>query len=138
MSRKILVVYYAATALFVSLDFGFGVNLRVAVLEGAPGLRLGFYAVLFACFALMLWRPNWTAVIGGIESLATLIALIVNMALRSMIVTDAMLESGTGFVTVPEIINFIIVGAAAYVSYMQGISALQQKLQEGLQARTRL
>jgi hypothetical protein len=128
MSRKIIIAYYAGTALFLGLDYGLGINVRAAFLAGAPGLRLGFYAVLFACFALMLWRPNWATVIGGIESLATLIALIVNMALRSMIVTDAMLETGTGFVTMPEIVNFILVGGAAYVSYMQGVRALKQKL----------
>ena len=124
MSSKILLVYYAATALFVSLDFGFGINIRVAFLESTPGLRAGFYAVLFACLALMIWRPQWTTAIGAVESLATLIALIINMALRSMVVTDAMLETGTGFVTMPEIFNFIIVGGAAYVSYVNGVRAL--------------
>lgn len=124
MTRKILIVYYAATALFLSLDYGFGINVRVAFLDSEPGLRLGFYAALFACFLLMLWRPNWSTVIGGVESLLTLAALIINMALRSMIVTDAMLESGTGFVTMPELINFMIAGGAAYVSYQRAIHAL--------------
>jgi len=50
------------------------------------------------------------------------------MPLRSMVVTDAMLETGTGFVTLPEIINFIIVGGAAYVSYQQGAKALASRL----------
>jgi len=127
MSGKILVVYYAATALFLSLDYGFGINVRAAFLDATPGLRAGYYVILFACFALMLWRPNWTTVIGAVESLATLVALIINMALRSMIVTDAMLESGTGFVTMPEIFNFLIAGAAAYVSWMQGLNALRKQ-----------
>lgn len=127
MNRNILRIYYAATALFVALDFGLGINVRVAFLDTAPGLRVGFYLVLFACFALMIWRPQWTTIIGAVESLATLIALIINMALRSMVVTDAMLETGSGFVTMPEIFNFIIVGGAAYVSYMQGIRRLSQR-----------
>jgi hypothetical protein len=124
MKRNILLVYYAATALFVSLDYGFGINVRAAFLETAPGLRTGFYLVLFGCFALMIWRPHWTTLIGIVESLATLIALIINMALRSMVVTDTMLETGTGFVTMPEIINFLIAGGAAYFSYVQGIKRL--------------
>jgi hypothetical protein len=127
MNRNILRIYYAATALFVSLDYGFGINVRAAFLETAPGLRTGFYLVLFGCFALMIWRPQWTALIGAIESLATLIALIINMALRSMVITDAMLETGAGFVTMPEIFNFIIVGGAAYVSYMQGLRRLASR-----------
>jgi len=124
MSRNILTIYYAATAIFISLDYGFGINVRAAFLENAPGLRVGFYLVLFACFALMIWRPQWATIIGVVESLATLIALIFNMALRSMVVTDAMLETGAGFVTMPEIMNFIIAGGAAYVAYMQGMRQL--------------
>ena len=127
MTRNILLVYYAATAVFVSLDYGFGINVRAAFLESEPTLRFAFYLVLFACFALMIWRPQWATLIGTIESLATLIALILSMALRSMVVTDAMLETGTGFVTMPEIINFIIVGGAAYVSYFQGIKRLTRR-----------
>jgi len=127
MNRNVLIVYYAATALFVSLDYGLGINVRAAFLDNAPGLRAGFYVVLFACFALVIWRPQWTTIVGVVESLATLIALIVNMALRSMVVTDAMLETGTGFVTMPEILNFIIAGGAAYVAYMQGVRRLTSR-----------
>lgn len=120
--------YYAATALFLALDFGFGINVRVAFLESLPGLRLGYYAVCFACLGLMIWRPVWTTAVGVIESLATLIALIFNMALRSMVVTDRMLETGTGFVTMPEIMNFLIAGFAAYFSYMKGVNDLATRL----------
>ena len=126
MPSKILTVYYAATAIFISLDYGFGINVRAAFLENAPGLRVAFYLVLLACFALVIWRPQWATIVGVVESLATLIALIFNMALRSMIVTDAMLETGTGFVTMPEIMNFIIAGGAAYVAYVQGVNRLSQ------------
>ncbi|NIL95104.1 MAG: hypothetical protein GTO71_11875 [Woeseiaceae bacterium] len=131
MNRNILRIYYAATALFVSLDYGFDVNVRAAFLESAPGLRLLFYVVLFACFALTIWRPAWTTLIGTIESLATLIALIVNMALRSMVVTDEMLDTGTGFITMSEIFNFLIAGGAAYVSYNQGFRRLTSRSGSG-------
>ena len=121
-------VYYAATALFLALDFGFGINVRVAFLESLPGLRLGYYAVCFACLALMIWRPAWTTAVGVVESLATLIALIFSMALRSMIVTDQMLETGIGFVTMPELVNFLIAGSAAYFSYAKGVNELTTRL----------
>ena len=127
MPQKILVVYYAATALFLSLDFGLDINVRVAFLDTTPGIRVVYYGVLFVCLALMLWRPAWTTVIGAVESLATLVALIINMALRTMIVTDAMLETGVGFVTMPEILNFLIAGGAAYVSFMRGLDALTSR-----------
>ena len=120
--------YYAATALFLALDFGFGINVRVAFLESLPGLRLGYYAVCFSCLGLMIWRPAWTTAVGVVESLATLIALIFNMALRSMVVTDQMLETGAGFVTMPEIMNFLIAGFAAYFAYTKGVNDLTTRL----------
>lgn len=126
MQRSVLRAYYAATALFLVIDYGFGVNVRVAFLESAPGLRLAYYGVCFACLILMFWRPAWTTLVAAVESLATLVALIVNMALRSMLITDAMLESGSGFVTMPEIVNFMIAGAAAYIAWLQNLSALQR------------
>lgn len=128
MQRKLILIYYAATTLFLSLDYGFGVNVRVAFLETTPGLRLGYYGVLFACLALVLWRPAWSRPVGTVESLATLVALIVNMALRSMVPTAAMLDGGN-FVTLPEVVNFLIAGAAAYVAWLQGMTALGKELQ---------
>ena len=126
MPRKLIVFYYAATALFLLLDYGLNVNVRVAFLEGMPEFRLAYYAVCFACLGLALWRPAWTTVIGLIESSATLIALIVNMGIRATLTTVLVLESGTGFVTMAEIVNFLIAGGAAYVSFAHGLQQLQK------------
>ena len=127
MNRNILRLYYAATVLFVALDFGFHINVRAAFLENAPGLRMVFYVVLFGCFALVLWRPGWTNVVGLVESVVTLAALIINMALRSMMITHDVFATGAGPVTMAEVVNFLIAGAAAYVSYAQGLKWLAGK-----------
>jgi hypothetical protein len=124
MPRNVLIAYFAATALFAALDFGFGINVRVAFFEAAPGLRVVYYAFCFLCLAVMFWRPAWTEVVSGIESVFALGALIVTMGIRVMVVTDDMLESGTGFVTMPEIANFMIAGGAAYLSCLRGLQAL--------------
>lgn len=131
MNRNILALYYAATALFVSLDYGFDINVRAAFLESAPGLRAAFYALLFGCFALILWRPAWSGVIGIVESVVTLAALIINMALRSMMVTHDVLATDAGPVTLAEIVNFLIAGGAAYVSYLQGLRRLASRSGSG-------
>ena len=127
MPYKILISYYAATALFLSLDYGFGVNVRVAFLESAPGFKVFYYLVCFACLAVMLRWPASSEIVGAVESLATLVALIVNMALRSMIINDEVLETGVGFVTMSEIINFLIAGSAAYASYMRGLRSIASR-----------
>jgi len=42
------------------------------------------------------------------------------MALRVTIVTDEMIESGRGAVTMSEIVNFVIASGATYIAYMRG------------------
>ena len=117
--------YYAATILFLLLDLVLGVNVRVAFLEPFPMARLAYYLVCFVLFALMLWRPGWALLIGTIESLVAVVALTFSMALRVMIVTDEMIETGVGFVTTEEIFNYLIVGGIAYFSWAQGVKALK-------------
>ncbi len=124
MNRNILRLYYAATAVFLLLDYGLDVNVRAAFLDSAPTLRVLFYVVLFGCFALVMWRPAWTNVVGLVESVVTLAALIINMALRSMMVTHDVFAAEAGPVTMAEVVNFLIAGGAAYVSYVQGLKAL--------------
>lgn len=127
ISTKLLSYYYAATILFVLLDYFLSINIRVAFLEDWPTWRAFYYGFCFACLGLMLWRPAWSTWIGTFESLLTLSLLILNMGVRVTLVTDEMIETGRGGVTTNEIINFVIVSAAAYVSFMRGATALSGK-----------
>lgn len=119
-------LYYAATILFALLDYILGINLRIAFLEPYPTARLVYYAICFTCFAVILWRPAWAALVGGIESLVALVALTLSMMLRIMIVTDEMIEKGSGYVTGQEIFNYLIVGSIAYLSWSRGIRSLKE------------
>lgn len=65
MRSNVLIIYYAATAVFLTLDYGFGINLRAVFLENTPGLRMGYYLVLFCCIGLLLWRPQWSTFVGA-------------------------------------------------------------------------
>ncbi|MBT8100299.1 MAG: hypothetical protein KJO82_11135 [Gammaproteobacteria bacterium] len=125
MTRSVLLGYYAATVLFLLLDFALGINLRLAFLEPVAGLRIAYYGFCFVCLALMLWRPAWTVFIAAFESLITLIALIFTMAFRTMIVTDAMIETGAGIVRPAEIVNFLIGGTAAYFAWVRGLREIR-------------
>jgi len=90
-SNRILVLYYAATAVFVVLDFALDFNIRVALLE----------------------------------SLVTLSALIISLGMRVLLVTDRVLDTGAGFITLPEIYNFLISGGVAYVAWVRGLNRLK-------------
>ena len=122
---RILPWYYAATAVFLALDYGLGINVRVAFLSEFPTARVAYYGICFACLALMMWRPGWAALIGTFESLVTLVALILSMAVRVMVPNDAIFEENAAFVSVQEIINFVISGSVAYLAWVKGLKSLR-------------
>ena len=61
-AARLVRTYYLGTPLFLILDLLGKVNIRVAALEGRPGLRLAYYALCAGC-AFVTWRrPGWAAV----------------------------------------------------------------------------
>lgn len=122
--RRIVQAYYAATIVFLMLDYGAGLNVRIAGLEGFPPLKAGYYLVMFACLGLTLWRPGWSTAVGVVESLATLVTLIFSVALRAMIPTEQVLEGGAGFVGVADIVNFLLAGSIAWYAWQRGMTQL--------------
>ena len=124
---RILPWYYAGTAFFLLLDYGLGINVRVAFLDQLPTARAAYYGICFACLAMMLWRPGWATLIGTFESLATLVALIFSMAVRVMVPNDAIFEENASFVNIQEIINFVISGSVAYFAWVKGLKKLRSQ-----------
>jgi hypothetical protein len=122
--RRILQAYYAATIVFLMLDYGWGLNVRIAGLQGFPGLRAGYYLVIFACLGLTMWRPAWSTAIGVVESLATLVTLIFSIALRSMFLDGYASDTGAGVVSMAEIVNFLISGSMAWFAWHNGMMQL--------------
>lgn len=117
--------YYAATAVFMLFDYALGLNFRVAFLEGSAALRALYYLFCFICLGLVTWRPRWAVWVSTTESLIVLSTLIITTALRILVVSDEMIEDGRGFVSVGEILNFLISGSVVYVSYWRGLRDLQ-------------
>jgi hypothetical protein len=126
-AERILPWYYASSVVFLLLDYLADINVRVAFLEPWPAARAAYYGVCFACLGLMLWRPGWAVLIGTFESLVTLVALIFSMAVRVMIPNDAIFAAYAAFVTLPEIVNFLIAGSVAYLAWVKGLRALQTR-----------
>lgn len=126
-AARILPWYYAASVLFLLLDYVAGINLRVAFLDPWPVARAAYYGVCLVCFGLMVWRPQWAVPIGSFESLVTMVALILGMALRVMIPNDAVFAANASFVSVQEIMNFLISGSVAYLAWTRGLRAMQKR-----------
>ena len=121
---RVLPWYYAATAVFLILDYVVGINVRVAFLDTMPTARLGYYGVCFACLGAMLLRPASATLIGTIESLVTLVALILGTGARVMVPNDPIFAGNAGIVTLQEMINFLISGSMAYLSWVKGMRKL--------------
>jgi len=128
VSVRILRFYYAATAFFLLLDYIFDINVRLAFLEAWPGWRALYYLFCFACLGLIVWRPALTLLVTAVESLITLTALLLSMGIRVMSLSVTMPETGHGIITTEEILNFILVGGAAWIGWMRGSQALQAEL----------
>lgn len=123
-ARTALLAYYGVTPGFAALDLFLGVNVRLSFLEPHDGWRLVYYGVLLVCFAVMVARPRWTAAVGAVESLVTIVALVFPVAYGSIIVTDGMLEGQADYVTTEAIVNLLLSGPAAYLSWTQNLRAL--------------
>lgn len=122
-----LIQYYAATLLFLLLDFAVDINLRIAFLEQNLTARIAYYGLCALCFGLMVWRPRLAPAIAAFESLLALVALILTTATRTLLATDTMIETGRGFLTVEEIVNFLIVGFISYFIWMRGMREMLRK-----------
>ena len=124
-TERLLAGYYGATILFVLIDFGLGVNVRAAFLEPWPGLRLAYYAFCIACLGAMIWRPAWSTLVGTVESLVTLVALILGVGIRVMVPSDAIFGENVRILTYQEIINFVLSGYIAYFAWTHGLKRIK-------------
>ena len=124
-AERILPWYYAASVVFLLLDFLGGFNVRLAFLEPWPAARIAWYGIGIGCFGLMLWRPRWAVPIGSLQSLVTLVALILSMAVRVMVPSDAVFAGTAPFVTLQEILNFLISGSVAYLAWVRGLKMMR-------------
>lgn len=119
---SLLFGYYAATVVFAVLDVGLDINVRLAFLENSPGWRTLYYLVCIACAALMQWRPDLSVFIGAAEGLVTIVALILSVAPRAMMVSADIARP----IDVETMLNFLISGAFAYLSWWRGMAAFRR------------
>jgi len=125
MSQKsILYTYYGATVLFLLLDLAFSFSIRATFFDANTSLRMLYYGFCMLCFLVMVWKPALSALIGAIESVVTLSALIVAMGVRVMVPTDPMMETGEGAVTAREVVNFVLAGGVAYIAWGNNMKEL--------------
>ena len=130
-TTRVLRWYYAATALFLLLDYGIGINVRVAFLEPFPAARAAWYGLCFGCLALMAWRPQWSDVIAATESALVIGALVIGMMTKIMSINESIfLQSGVNF-GFEDVTNFMISGSIAYWSWVAALRRLKVRKNSG-------
>jgi hypothetical protein len=117
--NRALGLYYLSTAMFLVLDFGLGINVRLSFLEGHDGWRLLYYCACFGCFGIIVARPGWAVPVTAVESLITMVALILSTATRAMNP-----DVPGGALSIEEVVNFLLSGFAAYLSWTRSMTAL--------------
>ncbi len=106
------------------VDLFLGLNVRLSFLDTHDAWRVAYYGILLFCFVLMLLKPGWTAAVSALESLVTMLGLIFSVAYGSLIVTTAMVDGDAAFVTVESVINLLISGPPAYLSWKRSLRAM--------------
>lgn len=116
--QQILAAYYAATPLFLLLDWGTGTNIRAAGFQAYPALKYGYYTVCMAAAFGIRLAPSRSAVITVIESAVNLLALILGV-LAPLYQFPALLD-GRGplppLMTPARLVNFLLAGSAAILA----------------------
>lgn len=126
-STPIFKLYYAATVVFLLLDYLLGVNLRVAFLADWPGWRAAYYLFCLGCLLLIVWRPTLAALVTTTESLITLSALIISMGVRVLSISATVTDGDAAVVSIEEIVNFAIAGGAAWLGWHRGSQAIRDQ-----------
>jgi hypothetical protein len=122
------VYYLLATPGFMLLDYVVGANIRVAFLDGHPGLRAGYYAIALACGAVVLARPRLAPVVGVTESAANIGFLIIGVFVAYLGMLDD--AGGPGDIANPftqrAIVNLVISATWGYASYVNAVRRMQR------------
>ena len=65
--RWVLTLVYVVSPLLAVVDFGFGWNLRIPLLDGQPGWKVVYYLAMTGLGLTMLWVPVLTAPLSIVE-----------------------------------------------------------------------
>jgi hypothetical protein len=111
--------YYLATPLFLVADLTLGWNVRIAGLEGLPGLRVPYYLVCFGLGVLAWMRPERAELVGFVECSVNLVILVVGTYAAYWGIIDLVLADQpiVNPFTTERITNLILSGTVLSISY---------------------
>ena len=119
MLLKIIQGYYWSIFLFIILDYGFGINIRITGFIDHPLLKFLYYIFCIVCLILIYKLPGKAAKIGLVESSTNIIILIFGTYLpiyTSFDLIEAGKVDGIG-ITTERVINMIFAGTINALAY---------------------
>jgi hypothetical protein len=115
--------YYFASVLFLLIDWLTDANVRAVGFAAYPTLRMVYYLVCLLCGMVVRLLPAWSAPVTLAESTVNITALIISV-LTPLYTFDVENPSRL-LVAFPQlVINFMISGTAALVTWYQSLYSL--------------
>jgi hypothetical protein len=123
-------LYYAVTPVFMMLDYIWGINIRVAVLDNYPLYKGLYYVFCILCGVIIYLVPRGSAIVTLIESIIIIMMTVLGVLLPYVqAVTQAADIMNADFDNIsivhPQyIINLVLVGGIAVLSFHKSLREL--------------
>ncbi|MHC4594605.1 MAG: hypothetical protein ACYS9C_09495 [Planctomycetota bacterium] len=121
--------YYYITPLFILLDYIWGVNVRVNVLDSTPLYKSLYYGFCILCGVGMYIAPRYSAVVALFESAINFTMTILGLFLPYVqhLYTDDVLSADwevASSLSFERIVNLVLVGSVAIFVFKQSIQSI--------------
>lgn len=123
-------LYYAVTPVFILLDYIWGINIRVAVLDNYPLYKGLYYGFCIFCGVLIFLVPRSSSIVTLIESITVIMMTVLGVVLpyiqayrQALDITNADFEN-INIIHPQYIINLVLAGWIAVFTFHKSLREL--------------
>jgi hypothetical protein len=123
-------LYYAITPLFILLDYFWGINIRVAILDSEPMYKGLYYGFCIFCGIMVYIVPWCSAIVALVESAIILGMTILGVFMQyaqAILQVDDVLNADIQTISIvgpPHVINLVLAGGIALYTLRRSINEL--------------
>jgi len=123
--------YYYITPLFILLDYIWGVNVRVNVLDSTPLYKSLYYGFCILCGLGMYIVPRYSAVVALFESTINVTMTVLGLFLPYVqyLYTNDVLSADwevAGALSIERVVNLVLAGSVAIFVFRQSIRTIAE------------
>ncbi|MBN2130353.1 MAG: hypothetical protein JW741_12695 [Sedimentisphaerales bacterium] len=111
-------LYYFVTPAFILLDYVWGINVRVAVLDEMPLYKSLYYGLCILCGVIVFFRPGFSAVVALAESSVILLLTLVGVFwpyVQIATLPEEEFDAALAGFTIQRVVNLFLAGFIALV-----------------------